>query len=161
MFDTNAVVDVNGRPVGDWPTIFSIGGPGINSVSYYYETASATADRAPVTFSMNATHYIWTNRTGGEVLAVLRSSCDVPPGASDVFVIQVLRDADGRLVAMMYGTHYTGTWAAAEYFKFTVYPNIADYANSYYIVRWTDAASGASANFMPDSGDDFTILAQG
>jgi len=162
IFDTNPAVNVTtGRPAGDWPLIFSLGGPGINAVSYYYETTSTQLDRAPVTFSMNATHYVWTDKNDQEVLAVLRSSCSVPPGTTDVFVIQVLQDADGRLVAIMYGTRYTGTWAAAEYFKFTIYPNISAYTNSYYIVRWTDAASGASANFMPDSGDDFTILAQG
>ena len=95
------------------------------------------------------------------MLAVLRSSCNVPPGTSDVFVIQILRDADGRLVAIMYGTRYTGTWAAAEYFKFIVYPTIASWTDSYYIVQWTDATSGTSANFLPDSGDTYTLLAQG
>jgi len=162
MFDTNTAINAtSGRPSGDWDLIFSIGGPGINSVSYYYETTSATADKAPIRFSMNATHYVWTNRTDDEVLAVLRSSCNVPPGTNDVFVIQVLRDADGRLVAIMYGTHYTGTWGAAEYFKFTVYPTISSWTDSYYIVQWTDAASGASANLLPDSGDTYAILAQG
>jgi hypothetical protein len=161
MFDTNAIIDANGRPTGDWPIIFTIGGPGINAVSHYYETTSTTADRAPITFSFSGSNYVWTDQNGNVVETVARSSCSVPPGTSDVFVIQILRDADGRLVAMIYGTHYTGTWAGAEYFKFIVYPDIATYTNSYYIVRWTDATSGTSANMTPDSGDTFAILAQG
>ena len=161
VFDTSTAIMASGRPIGDWPLIFAIGGPGINSVSYYYETTSVVEDRAPVTFSMNATHYVWTNQTDDEVLAVLRSSCNVPPGTADVFVIQILRDSDGRVIVLMYGTHYTGTWAAAEYFKFTVYPTIASWTDSYYIMQWTDTGSGSSANFMPDSGDEFSILAQG
>jgi len=165
IFDTNStwINATTGRPFSSIPPdlIFSIGGPGINSVSYYYENTTNMTDRAPIRFSMNATHYIWTNRTDDEVLAVLRSSCNVPPGTNDVFVIQVLRDADGRLVALMYGTHYTGTWAAAWWFKFVVYPNIASYQNGYYIVQWTDAASGTGSNYTPDLGDTYTILAQG
>ena len=58
----------------------------------------------------------------------------------------------------MYGTNYLGTWAAAVYFTFDMYPNIASYQNGYYLIRWTDATSGPSANFIPDAGDTFTIL---
>jgi len=165
IFDTNStwINSTSGRPFSSIPPdlIFSIGGPGINSVSHYYETTTNMTDKAPITFSMNATHYIWTDRNGNQVLAVLRSSCSVPPGTNDVFVIQILRDADGRLVTVMYGTHYTGTWAAAWWFKFVVYPSISSYQNRYYIVQWTDAAAGTGSNYTPDLGDTYTILAQG
>ena len=160
MFDTNAAINAtSGRPLSSIPQtlIFSIGGPGINSVSHYYETTSNALDRAPIRFSMNATHYIWTRRNGTEVFAAWRSSCSVPPGTNDVFVIQVLRDADGRLVAIMYGTHYTGTWAAAVYFKFVVYPNISGFADSFYIVSWIDT----NGDFTPNMGDAFISLVQG
>jgi hypothetical protein len=161
MFDTNSSVDVNGRPGGAWPLIFTIGGPDINSVSHYYEHTDVAADRAPVTWSEEGSDVVWRFANGTEVVRVTQASTNVPPGTSDVFAIQVLRDADGRLVVLMYGERYTGTWAAAEYFKFIVYPTITTWTDSYYIVRWTDAASGTSANSMPDSGDTFTILAQG
>jgi subtilisin family serine protease len=161
MFDTDAAIDVKGRPVGDWPLILTIGGPDINAVSHYYEHTGVAADRAPVTWSEEGSDVVWRYPNGTEVVRVTQASTAVPPGSSDVFVIQILRDADNRTVVLMYGERYTGTWAAAEYFKFHVYPNIATYTDSYYIVRWTDAASGTSANMMPDSGDTFTILAQG
>jgi len=163
-FDTNtAWIDTTtGRPLASIaPTvIFSVGGPGINAVSYYYENTPTGffEDRAPITFSMNATHYKWTQLSGNEVLAVLRSSCSDPLANSDVFVVQTLRDGDGRLVALLYGTHYYGTWAAGWWFKYTVYPNIAAYTDSYYIVRWTDAASGADADYTPSAGDTYEIL---
>jgi thermitase len=164
MFDTDAAIDVKGRPVGDWPLIFSIGGPDINAVTHYYESPSNVSDRAPIKFGYNSTYFYWSFTKNGTKVpgsSILQSDTAVPPGTSDVFVIQILRDADGRLVVLMYGARYTGTWAAAEYFKFIVYPTIATYTDSYYIVRWTDAASGTSANMMPDSGDTYAILAQG
>jgi hypothetical protein len=92
---------------------------------------------------------------------VTQTSTNVPPGTSDVFVIQILRDADGRLVVLMYGERYTGTWAAAWYFKYVIYPDINSYPDTYYIVRWTDATSGSGADFVPGAGDTFEILAQG
>ena len=52
-----------------------------------------------------------------------------------------------------------GTWAAAYYFKYILYPNIGTYTNGYYLIRWTDATSGPSANGTPDTGDTWTILA--
>jgi hypothetical protein len=45
---------------------------------------------------------------------------------------------------------YTETWAAAEYFKFVLYPTTTSWMDVYYVVRWTDATSGTSANSMPD-----------
>ena len=57
----------------------------------------------------------------------------------------------------MYGTHYTGTWAAAVYFKFVVYPNISGFADSFYIVSWIDT----NGDFTPNMGDAFISLVQG
>jgi subtilisin family serine protease len=164
VFDTNtACIGSNGRPLATISrrVIISVGGPDINSVAHYYEQSNVTADRAPVTWSEEGSDVIWRVRNGTVVVNVTQSSTSVPPGSSDVFAIQVLRDADNRTVALMYGERYTGTWAAAWYFKFVIYPSITDWQDSYYIVRWTDAASGASANFTPDSGDTFDILSQG
>jgi len=171
IFDTNStwINGTSGRPFSGIPSdiIFSVGGPGVNAVSHYYENADNASDRAPIRFSMNATHYIWTNQANEEVLAVLRSSCSGPLGNSDVFVIQTLIDSDQRLVFMIYGTHYYGTWAGAWYFKFVMYPkypftsNMSEYTDSYYIIRWTDAASGRGSNYNPDLGDTYEILASG
>jgi hypothetical protein len=163
-FDTNAAwIGSDGRPLSSIPQtlIFSIGGSDINAVTHYYEHTDVTADRAPVTWSEEGSDVIWRYPNGTVVVNVTQASTNVPPGTSDVFAIQILRDADGRLVVLMYGERYTGTWAAAEYFKFIVYPNIVTYTDSYYIVRWTDALSGPDADFIPGAGDTFEIIAQG
>jgi hypothetical protein len=161
-FDTNsAAVDSSGRPIGSWSIVFGIGGSDVDAVTHYYENTGAGADRAPVTFSVSGSNLVWTDRNGIVVLTVPQSSTAIPPGSSDVFVIQILKDSSGRLVVLLYGETYMGTWAAAWYLKNVVYPSISSYTNSYYIVRWTDATSGADADFVPSAGDTFTILAQG
>jgi hypothetical protein len=165
IFDTNStwINQTSGRPFGWIPSdvIFAVGGPDINAVAHYYEHTDVGADRAPVTWSEEGSDVIWRYPNGTVVANVTQASTNVPPGTSDVFAIQILRDADNRLVVLMYGERYTGTWAAAWYFKFVMYPNMSNYTNSYYIVRWTDAASGRGSNYTPDLGDTYTIIAQG
>ncbi len=161
-FDTNPNnFDTSGRPIGSWSLIMAVGGPFGNAVPHYYETTTTTADNAPVSFSQSGGNDMWTDRNGNVVASVPVSSVSVPPGTSDVFAIQILRDSGGRLVVLMYGTSYLGVWAAAYYFKYVIYPNISAYTNNYYIIRWTDASSGQYADFIPDSGDAFTVIAQG
>jgi hypothetical protein len=104
---------------------------------------------------------VWTDRGGAQVASVSTSSVAIPPGNSDVFVIEILQDANGRTIVILYGLTYLGTWAAAWYFKYVIYPNISSYTHSYYVVRWTDASSGSYADYTPDTGDTYTILAQG
>jgi len=162
VYDTNPTyIDSNGRPVGNWIYIFAVGGPLANAVTHYYETTSTAAERAPLTFSSSGGNFIWTDKNGVVVETISQSSNAIPPGTSDVFVIQTVKDADSRLVALIYGCRYMGTWAAAVYFKFVVYPDIANWRQGYYIVSWTDATSGQYADGTPDIGDAFTIIAQG
>ena len=160
-FDTNTgYVASSGRPlVGGYSTIFVIGGRLANAVAYYYETTSVVGDRAPVSFGTSGTNYVWTDKNGTVALTVPESTDAVPPGTSSVFAIQVFTDSSGRQIVMMYGTTYLGTWAAAYYFKYILYPNISTYTNGYYLIRWTDASSGPAKDFIPDGGDTFTILA--
>jgi hypothetical protein len=160
VFDTNtAYVASSGRPIGSFMDIFVVGGPLANAVSYYYQHTSVAGDKAPVSFGVMGSNYIWTDKNGTVALTVPQSSEAVPPGSSDVFAIEVFTDTGGRTVVLMYGTTFVGTWAAAYYFKYILYPNVGTYANGYYLIRWTDATSGPSANGVPDLGDTWTILA--
>jgi len=161
-FDTNtAFLNSSGYPIiGGYSTIFVIGGPLINAASHYYQTANTTtADAAPVALTSVGTNYVWTDKNRTVVLSYLQLFDQLPPGTSDVFAIEAFHDAAGRLVVLMFGTNYMGSWAAAYYFKYVTYPNIGLYTNGYYLIRWTDAPSGTSANGVPDLGDTFTILA--
>jgi hypothetical protein len=161
-FDTNTnYVDSSGRPIGSWSLVVSVGGPLSNAVTHYYETTSTVADRAPLTISLVGSNWVWTTWNGTQVASVPASSVAVPPGTSDVAYIQILNDSSGRLVLLFGGTSYLGSWAGAWYFKNVIYPNISSYTNNYIIFRWTDASSGSSADYIPDQGDTFTVLAQG
>jgi len=161
VFDTNtAYVASSGKPIAAAnTTVFVIGGGLINAASHYYQTTSVVGDQGPVALRSSPSNYTWSDRNGTQVLLVPLSSTAVPPGTSDVFTIEVFRDSGGRLVVLMFGTTYMGTWAAAYYFKYILYPNISTYVNGYYVIRWTDATTGPSADGIPDVGDTFTILA--
>jgi len=158
VFDDNtAYVDTStGRPTTTAPLIFVIGGDGVNMVTNYYETTSNPADQAPLTVSEVNGNYMWTNRTGMQVASVPASSVAIPPGNKDVCVIEILTDASGRMVVILYGVTYLGVWASAWYFENVIYPNIASYTHSYYVLQWT-----AGADYAPDASNQFTILAQG
>jgi hypothetical protein len=161
-FDTNPYyVDSSGRPIGSWPLIIVVGGPLSNAVTHYYAATSTPGDMAPIVWSQSNGNDVWTYRNGTVVASVPVSSVSVPPGTSDVALIQIMEDSSGRLVLFFSGTSYLGTWAGAWYFENVMYPNISSYTHSYYLIRWTDASSGPSADFIPDQGDTFTILAQG
>jgi kumamolisin len=157
VFDTNTgYVASNGRPTTSIPLLFVIGGGDVNAVANYYETTTV-AEQAPLTVTQVGSNYVWTNRAGTQVASVPTSSVAIPPGNSDVFVIQILQDTSDRTVVLLSGTTYLGTWAAAWYLKNVIYPNISTYTHSYYVVQWTDA----NGDFTPDGGDTYTILAQG
>ena len=158
VFDTNTgYVASNGRPTTTIPLIFVIGGGDVNAVTNYYETTSSILEQTPLTWSQIGSNWVWTDRGDTQVASVSTSSVAIPPGNSDVFVIEVLKDTSGRRVVILYGTTYLGTWAAAWYLKNVIYPNISTYTHSFYVVQWTDA----NGDFTPDGGDTFAILAQG
>jgi len=158
VFDDNSayVNTATGRPTTTAPLIFVIGGDGVNEVTNYYEVTSNPADQAPLTVSEVNGNYVWMNRTGMQVASVPASSVAIPPGNKDVCVIEILTDASGRMVVILYGVTYLGVWASAWYFKNIIYPNIASYTHSYYVLQWT-----AGADYAPDASNQFTILAQG
>jgi hypothetical protein len=165
--DNPNFVGSNGRPTTTlvYPLIFVFGN-GINAVEYYYEdtaplSSSTVAEEAPLFLTELGGNYIWSNRAGTTVATVSASSDGIPPGNSDTFVIETLTDTSGRMVVFFWGITYLGTWAAAYYFEYTIYPSISAYTNSYYVVQWTDAAFGAAKDGIPDQGDTFHIIAQG
>jgi hypothetical protein len=161
VFDDNTgYVASNGRPTTSISLIFVFGN-GVNAVENYYETTSNTLEQTPITLSQVGSNWVWTDRGGAQVASVSTSSVAIPPGNSDVFVIEILQDASGRIIVILYGLTYLGTWAAAWYFKYKIYPNISSDTQSYYVVRWTDQSSGPYADYTPDTGDTYTILAQG
>jgi hypothetical protein len=142
-----------------------LGGPAVNSVVYYYEHANLnggpTEDFAPLFFevSTGSRFYNWNRSSDNAwVYSVDRWSTDFD--SEDYFVLEVMEDSVGRSVYLTYGLSWKGTWAAAKFFKYAVYPDLSSYDLTYYVVKWTDAGSGSSANGIPDMGDTFEVVAE-
>jgi hypothetical protein len=79
----------------------------------------------------------------------------------DYFVLEAFKDQSGRMVYLLYGWSWPGTVAATAFITETVLKNPAAFTHSWYVYRWDDATSGASANGIPDAGDTFTQIAAG
>jgi hypothetical protein len=56
----------------------------------------------------------------------------------DMFVMESFIDSAGNKVFILYGYGWKGTFAAGQFFKFVVYPNIESYTDSYYVFKWID-----------------------
>jgi len=116
-------------------------------------------DKAPAYFAYDATNFYFKRSGTNAILASMqRSQAGV---GTDIFLVEVFQDANGRTVLILYGFTYLGTLAASTHFKFTIYPNLSSYTQSYYIVLWTDASSGLGRNGIPDPGDTYVIVLSG
>jgi streptogramin lyase len=151
----------NGQPlpgvIGTGEAVVMVSGPIVHAGVHYYEVHGAGADKAPVYFTYDSTTYYFKRSSDNMPLASM--PVGQVGGSSDIFLIETFQDANGRTVLIMYGFSYLGTLAASTYFKFTIYPNLSSYTHGYYIIQWTDAASGLSHNGIPDMGDTYTLIA--
>jgi len=111
-------------------SLVTFGGRFANKVTKYYEDQRL----AKITFSQNSTHYIFAR---GSIVAYAVAKSTYNFSREDFFVMQVLQD-DSRLVFLIWGVEYTGTYASGICFADIVYPNLASYNESYYIFKWTD-----------------------
>jgi Protein of unknown function (DUF3131) len=128
-----------------------ISGPVVSEVAHYYESTTS-----PLYYNFG-TGCIVRRDTG---FSIDCSVTTVP--TSDVFLMEAFTDPAGRTVFIAYGRNWPGTLAAYEYLvDFVLKNNPSSYTGSWYVYRWTDAASGPSANFIPDAGDTFTQIAAG
>ena len=162
-FDTNPgfVNQATGKALGDSGVgIISFGGPFVNPVVKYAESASTpAADRAPVKFHTDGDtfHFQYANGTnipGAELpLAVINED-------EDMFVIEVYEDADGRYVMLCYGFGWKGTYAAGKYFDTEIYPNLESYPYSWIIVKWEDSNENGFVN-TTEGGDTYILVASG
>jgi hypothetical protein len=129
--------------------IVTVAGPLVNEVVQYYESTSA-----PLYYTLS-TGCIARRDTRVNV------DCSTPTVTNDVFVMEAFTDPAGRTVFMIYGRAWPGTLAGFEYVVNFVLKNPTAYTSSWYVYRWQDATSGASANSIPDPGDTYTQIASG
>lgn len=163
--DSNGLLcsTTNGEPL---PSVIASGsgvvmasGPVVHAGVHYYEVHGTGADKAPLYFAYDATtFYFRRSGDGANPASIVLSQAGV---GTDIFLVEVFVDANGRTVLILYGFTWLGTLAATTYFKFTIYPSLGTYTQSYYLIQWTDAASGLSQNGMPDLGDTYTPIASG
>lgn len=162
ILDTSNLIDqTSGRPTGTITgTIVTFGGPIVNQVVYYYEHASGT-DASPIYFAYSNGMDQFKDRAG--VVKAQISTSTIATGNSDIFLIEVFKDSTGRIVVIMYGMGWKGTYGAGLYFKSQILPHLSNFLGHWIIVSWTDASSGVSNNGLPDfaGGDTYTTIASG
>jgi len=156
--DTESYIDrTSWIPNADYHgSIVIIGGPNVNAATFGYETSG----QSPANLDQDANNYYFKNSTG-RIQSTAMPKSQAGNGTQDAFVIEAFQDIYGRAIFIMYGYSFIGSLAATKFYKFQVLPNLASYTASYYIVKWSDAASGPSNSGFPDPGDDYTVLASG
>lgn len=158
--DTSKYVDPStGIPKPEFTgALVILGGPGFNVAVHGYENFG----EAPVIVDeSDSANFYFRNVTGTRFESTSMPKIALAGNSTDIFVIESFTDHYNRPVFMMYGYGSLGTWAAAIYYKFTLLPNAAELSDDYYIVKWSDATSGPSANRFPDPGDNYTLLVGG
>jgi outer membrane protein assembly factor BamB len=129
--------------------IVAVAGPLVNEVVHYYESALAPL------YYKTGTGCIVRRDSGANV------DCSTYTATNDVFLMEAFKDPAGRTVFIIYGRTWSGTLAGLEYLVDFILKNPSAYTFSWYVYRWNDAASGVSANSIPDAGDSFTRIAAG
>jgi hypothetical protein len=153
--DATLVDQATGRPLaGTGVTYVLGGGPFPNKPLRYLER---TEKITKIYFDNDGINYYWRNRTGTAVVTMPGSQCSTH---ADQFLIELATDpTSGTLTLAGYGACPTGkgTLAAAWYYAHVLLPNRAQYPDSWYVFRWSDADN----NSTPSTGDTFTKLAHG
>ena len=131
-------------------SLVAISGPVVSEVVHYYESTTS-----PLYYNFG--NGCITRRDTG---ASIDCSVTLTP-TTDVFLMEAFIDQAGRTVYIIYGRNWPGTLAGYEYLVDFVLKNPTSYTHSWYVYRWTDAASGVSANSIPDAGDTFQLIQSG
>jgi hypothetical protein len=139
----------SGRPLvsGD---IVLFGGRCASKVLNYYENNSISKIR----YSYNATHALFIEQSTGRI-AYAVPYATYNPSARDYFVVQAFSDGN-RTVLSQWGISAYGTYASGLCFDDIVWPNITNYANSYYIYCWQDLNGDGLA-----TTNEITLVASG
>jgi len=161
VLDTNGAVISQagsscGRPLVS-NTVVAIAGHLVNEVVYWYEYLDGSSPLWVQCGNTECTIYDVIRRDTGQVVYHQDGVSPVYDG----FLLQAFMDSAGRHVFLIHGLDWDGTLAAGLYVAHVIAKNSAAYTASWYVLKWQDAPSGPSANFLPDDGDTFTQIAAG
>jgi len=113
-------------------SVVLFGGPVVNAPVKYYEKNRI----APLYFRYVSGVCYWYRADGTCI-----DESGLPhsqTNSRDMFVVMAFLDESGNKVLIIYGYGWKGTFAGGKFFKFVIYPNIANYSSSYYIFEWID-----------------------
>ncbi len=155
--DSTSYVDrQTGKPQFEG-TLVIVGNAQINGAARYYQTSGQVA--ALLSQDQDS---LYVQESTGRVIDSTRVSKQVLTASdSDIFVIELLTDTEGRNVIMVWGYTGRGAISAARMTKFEILANPGKYAATFYVGRWTDASEGSSRNRIPDQGDRYEVLSTG
>jgi len=146
-----------GKPSGT-DSIITFGGPIVNPIVKYSESENTPIeDRAPI-------RYAWAPGGGrfeywnGTIIP--NTEFTTWYASRDMFLIETFQDGDGRLILIMYGYGWRGTYAAGKYFEKNIYPNPESHKVAWLICKWEDTNMDNFVN-APDEGDTYTVIAAG
>jgi outer membrane protein assembly factor BamB len=157
--DSAFVNQASGKPTGAAGTgVVTFGGPIVNLVVAYAEsTSTQTGDKAPIRFHQESGTFYFQHSNGTSITGANLSS-SVINSNTDMFVVEVYRDRDGRYMLLCYGFGWKGTYAAGKYFDAEMYPNIGSYPYTWIIVKWEDTNANGFVNTAAN-GDTYTVIA--
>jgi hypothetical protein len=133
--DTNSVTidPATGQPQLQDKTLVLGGGPLVNAPINYYEDRRL----APLYWRNTGGVNYWYRADGTRIDETALSYTQIDQG-QDMFVIESFIDEVGNRVLAIYGYGWKGTFAGGKFFKFNIYPNIANFTDSYYVYKWVD-----------------------
>ncbi len=78
----------------------------------------------------------------------------------DLFLIERYLDGYDRIITIVYGFGWQGTYAAGRYTLTAMFPALAHHYHGWVIVKWEDTNGDGFVN-NPSDGDTYTVIAAG
>jgi hypothetical protein len=138
-------------------TIAAIGGPWINTVTYYYEQIAGIS---PVYSESDGSDIVVVVRTTGETYTITPNMDGSTDSGPERFLLQSFLDGQGRHVYLIYGSGWAATLAAVLFLRSFVLSSLFEFTNSWYVYEWTDSTA-LGVTGTPDAGDAFNVVATG
>jgi hypothetical protein len=133
----------------DYGNAVVVAGPLANPTTAYYEANGIAPLRGEFDFSTHTATFFCCGAGGSLVYTVDMSSLGP---TNDYFLVETFQDG-GHTVIVLYGINAPGTLASGVYAVSFLFPNLASFTGTAYIVHW----QGTTPN-VPLPSDTYTIV---